>query len=69
MKRLTESFQGAVLSRSELKMIFGKASATAECGGGSSVTCDGINCESKDGDGCSCKQASGSTTTKKCYIA
>lgn len=68
MKKMLESFGGSILSRAEMKNIIGAASATADCGGGQSVTCSGTDCTSKDYDRCYCITASGGVEARLCQI-
>ncbi len=67
MKKMISDFSGAILSRNEMKNVYGAASATADCGG-VSVTCSGSDCSAKDGDRCSCVQPGGGSVTKLCPI-
>ncbi|OJJ14353.1 hypothetical protein BKI52_43525 [marine bacterium AO1-C] len=56
------------LSKNQMRHIKGGGSATADCGGGKSVSCSGVSCDAKDGTGCRCRKA-GSTNefdTKSC---
>lgn len=52
------------LTRNELKLIFGGATATANCGEGIVVSCSGTySCTATDNRGCSCDDGS---DEKKC---
>ena len=55
------------LERNQMSLILGGSTATAECGGGISVSCSGTYaCSATDGEGCSCDDGHDS---KQCPIA
>jgi hypothetical protein len=52
---MIEYFAAYQLKKDEMRFVMGGTSATANCGGGQSVTCEGETaCSSTDGVGCSC---------------
>ncbi|OJJ14357.1 hypothetical protein BKI52_43545 [marine bacterium AO1-C] len=65
--------QNNILSQDAQRAITGGrsflAGATADCGGGKSVSCSGSTCASKDGVGCSCIKDDFSADTKSCVSA
>jgi hypothetical protein len=68
MKKVLANFGNNILSRNEMKKVLGSASATANCGGGVTVTCQGTSCAASDpipaiGEkgGCACTGPEGSS--------
>ena len=60
MKKIFMKFADEVLSKNEMKLIYGGASVTVNCGNGVTHTCSGhANCEATDNVGCSCWDAYG----------
>lgn len=56
-----------ILSRDEMKQILGGCSASASCGGGSTISCSGVgNCYGGDNGSVSCRQANGESQTTLC---
>lgn len=76
MRKMIENFGGNVLSRNQMKNLIGAASATANCGGGITVTCSGGSlCAASDpipsiGEkgGCACVGVPGGDIVKDCPI-
>ncbi|OJJ14356.1 hypothetical protein BKI52_43540 [marine bacterium AO1-C] len=57
------------LSKQQMRHVKGGGSATADCGGGKSVTCSGDNCIGVNDSGCSCDAPSGGLDVKLCSQA